>query len=174
MTPSSNTIQFIPLVEPHIPLLRGWLKQQHVAEFWTDPEDEAEFRDKYLRKLRQQGILPFIIVLDGKEIGYIQRYEACRVGGGWWTGFAPGIYGIDLLIGDFSQVGHGVGTRVMKQFIGDIFRNASVTEVITDPDPKNARAIRAYEKVGFKNGGPITTPNGSALLMRVSRADFNS
>ncbi|HSM07403.1 MAG TPA: hypothetical protein VLA33_00110 [Gemmatimonadota bacterium] len=38
-----------------------------------------------------------------------------------------------------------------------------------DPHPDNARAIRCYEKVGFKRAGEIVTPDGRALLMRLVR-----
>jgi aminoglycoside 6'-N-acetyltransferase len=37
--------------------------------------------------------------------------------------------------------------------------------VITDPDPANARAIRAYEKAGFVRDRMVDTPDGIALLM---------
>ena len=37
--------------------------------------------------------------------------------------------------------------------------------VITDPDPANARAIRAYEKAGFRQRPHVDTPDGPALLM---------
>jgi aminoglycoside 6'-N-acetyltransferase len=37
--------------------------------------------------------------------------------------------------------------------------------VLTDPDPANARAIRAYEKAGFRGDRVVSTLDGSALLM---------
>ena len=37
--------------------------------------------------------------------------------------------------------------------------------IVTDPDPANARAIRAYEKAGFEKAGMVDTPDGPALLM---------
>ena len=37
--------------------------------------------------------------------------------------------------------------------------------VITDPDPDNGRAIRAYEKAGFAKEGIVDTREGPALLM---------
>jgi aminoglycoside 6'-N-acetyltransferase len=37
--------------------------------------------------------------------------------------------------------------------------------VVTDPDPRNARAIRAYEKAGFVKDNLVDTPDGIALLM---------
>jgi aminoglycoside 6'-N-acetyltransferase len=37
--------------------------------------------------------------------------------------------------------------------------------VVIDPDPTNARAIRAYEKAGFCRDRVVDTPDGPALLM---------
>jgi aminoglycoside 6'-N-acetyltransferase len=37
--------------------------------------------------------------------------------------------------------------------------------MITDPDPANARALRAYEKAGFRRDREVDTPDGRALLM---------
>ena len=37
--------------------------------------------------------------------------------------------------------------------------------LVTDPDPRNARAIRAYEKAGFHSDRLVATPDGRALLM---------
>lgn len=31
-------ISFQPLTSDHFPLLRKWLKEPHVAEFWQEPE----------------------------------------------------------------------------------------------------------------------------------------
>jgi aminoglycoside 6'-N-acetyltransferase len=36
---------------------------------------------------------------------------------------------------------------------------------VTDPDPKNARAIRAYENAGFERDRLVDTPDGISLLM---------
>jgi len=36
---------------------------------------------------------------------------------------------------------------------------------VTDPDPDNPRAIRAYEKAGFVRERLVDTPDGVALLM---------
>jgi aminoglycoside 6'-N-acetyltransferase len=37
--------------------------------------------------------------------------------------------------------------------------------VVTDPDPANTRAIKAYERAGFRRDRVVETPDGPALLM---------
>jgi RimJ/RimL family protein N-acetyltransferase len=167
-----NKIDFLALQEPHIPLLFKWLKEPHVAEFWQETEDIGEFREKFLNKLPERGVSAFVILVDSKPIGYIQYYEACKVGGGWWPDAIAGTFGIDQFIGDRSMIGKGLGTRVIRQFVEKLFTESNVIEIITDPEPNNKRAIRAYENVGFKSLGEIKTPGGNALLMRLKRADL--
>jgi aminoglycoside 6'-N-acetyltransferase-1b len=44
-----------------------------------------------------------------------------------------------------------------------------VTRIQTDPSPRNARAIRCYEKAGFRRVGTIVTPDGPAEYMVIDR-----
>jgi RimJ/RimL family protein N-acetyltransferase len=58
-------------------------------------------------------------------------------------------------------------SRVSRAYL--LWADPAVTKVQTDPSPDNARAIRAYEKAGFKRVRELTTPDGPALLMVVER-----
>lgn len=165
----SIEISFRSLTEDHIPLLRKWLKEPHVKEFWQETENEEELREKFLVKLPERGVRPYVVYFDDQPIGYIQDYEACLVGGGWWPDEKPGVFGVDQFIGDPNFINKGFGTMLISQFVGQLFENQAVREIITDPDPRNTRAIRVYEKVGFVRVGEIKTPGGDALLMRLVR-----
>jgi aminoglycoside 6'-N-acetyltransferase-1b/aminoglycoside 6'-N-acetyltransferase-2 len=160
-------ITFEPFQERHFCLLLQWLKTPHVKEFWIEPEEEAELRKKYLDKLKQRGINSQIILLDDKEIGYIQSYQANEIGAGWWPDVDPGVFGVDQFIGEPSLIGKGIGPKVILEFIKLVSNDPQVKEIIADPDPINFRAIKAYEKVGFTSSGIIQTPNGQAMLMRL-------
>lgn len=58
---------------------------------------------------------------------------------------------------------------MVSQFAAFLFRDAAVTEIRVDPHPENRRAIRCYTKAGFEEVGPITTPDGPALMMVLQR-----
>jgi len=163
-------VTFIPFEESHLPLLINWLKQEHVKKYWKESENEDEVRDKYLRKLRKRYINPQVILFEHRAIGYIQSYEACKIGGGWWKKIGPDVFGIDQLIGDPELIGKGIGPKVIAKFIDKLKSQESVKEFIVDPDPLNKRAIRSFEKVGFVKSEVIVTPSGKALLMRLTLA----
>jgi aminoglycoside 6'-N-acetyltransferase len=62
------------------------------------------------------------------------------------------------------MVDRGHGSAFIRTFLERLFA-AGAPRVITDPDPANARAIRAYEKAGFQSDRVVDTPDGPALLM---------
>jgi aminoglycoside 6'-N-acetyltransferase len=53
---------------------------------------------------------------------------------------------------------------MIKSFV-DTLLQAGTPRVVTDPDPDNSRAIRAYQKAGFEKSHLVHTPDGRALLM---------
>jgi RimJ/RimL family protein N-acetyltransferase len=161
-------IAFIPFSAEHMDLFLGWLKQPHVKEFWTESENELEVREKFLGKLRSRGVESFIIQIDDQCIGYIQAYEADKIGGGWWPNASAGTYGIDQFIGNPALIGKGIGIQVVRSFVQRLIADKGAKTIIADPDPKNARAIRLYQKLGFISKGIIDTPNGKAELMQLT------
>lgn len=75
-----------------------------------------------------------------------------------------GTRGIDQLIGEPDMVGVGHGSALVRLFVERLLK-AGTPRVVTDPDPTNVRAIRAYEKAGFHKDRLVDTPDGRALLM---------
>ncbi len=58
----------------------------------------------------------------------------------------------------------GHGSALTRQFADGLLA-AGLPRVVTDPDPSNLRAVRAYEKAGFRRDRMVDTPDGLALLM---------
>jgi len=160
-----NQFTFKPLQETDLNLLCKWLNEPHVKEWWDDKLTNDEIKSKYRKRIGDSVVVPFIAYLNDQPIGFIQYYDANKVGDGWWPNEVEGTIGIDQFIGYKDLINCGIGTKMISEFIVYIFHNANVTKIITDVDPNNFRAIRCYEKVGFKLVGEITTPDGLANLM---------
>lgn len=153
----------------HLFLLRQWLNSEHIKDYWQETEDDEELKKKFLETLPNRSVFSFVIKKDHAPIGYIQYYNAKKVGGGWWEQEPQGSFGIDLMIGNANYYGRGLGSVIIKEFITFIqAREPSLRSIIIDPDPKNLRAIRAFEKAGFVAESEIQTPGGTALLMRIN------
>ena len=172
---TAGKITFDPLREADLPMLEEWLRRPHVVEWWAPGEPRPtieELRRDYLRAptTDPSAALPYICRENGRPIGFIQSYVAMGSGDGWWEDETdPGVRGIDQFLGDASRLGQGLGTRMVRAFVETLLADPSVTCVQTDPNPANGRAIRCYEKAGFRRVGRIETPDGSALLMVAER-----
>ena len=168
------TIVFRPLREADLPLLHDWIHRPHVAQWWgggCPPKNFDDTKKKYLPRLEERSsVKPYIALLSGEPIGFIQSYRAVDCGGGWWEDETDsGVHGTDQFLCDENKLGHGIGSLMVAAFVARLFNDPGVTKVQTDPDPANARAIRCYEKAGFRRVGGIATPDGHALLMVVER-----
>jgi RimJ/RimL family protein N-acetyltransferase len=155
------TLTFTQLTHDDLPMLAEWLARPHVAERWEgmpSPDDAPAVRS-------------YIAHLDGAPIGYIQSYVAMGAGGGWWPDERdPGVRGIDQFLAHEGMLNRGIGTEMVLQFTQMLFRDPAVTKIQVDPAPDNARAIRCYERAGFRRVGLVKTPDGEALLMSLKRA----
>jgi len=162
---------FKPLEKNDIDLLYQWFKQPHVAQWWPAESvlDYESVKQKYCSKIGSDSQSAFIVYLNDRPIGYIQSYNATKVGGGWWPDEPEGTYGIDQFIGEPDCINKGLGTEMIKAFVSMLFENPKITHIIIDVDQNNLRALRCYEKVGFKHIRIMNTPDGPALIMELTR-----
>jgi aminoglycoside 6'-N-acetyltransferase len=151
---------FRPMSADDLPLLRRWLAMPHVTRWWGHPDVQLVLlRDDLDHPAMDQQI----VAIGGKPFGYLQCYQLTD----WNTGFGShpaGTRGVDQFIGEPDMVGRGHGSAVLRAFVDRLF-SAGTPRVVTDPDPANGRAIRAYEKAGFRKDRLVDTPDGRALLM---------
>jgi aminoglycoside 6'-N-acetyltransferase len=159
---------FRPVTEADFPLLAGWLAAPHVAEWWTDGVEAslAEIGEA------MDGIdtEPLMVELSGKPIAYLQSYDPHLEDDHPYRDQPFGTLGIDLSIGPAELVGIGHGSAIVKQFVEEVFAEGA-PRVIIDPHPDNSRAIRAYEKAGFREIGRRSSVYGDAVLMAVDNPD---
>lgn len=57
--------------------------------------------------------------------------------------------GLDLFIGEIESIGRGVGTQILQQFLTEQV-DPLFNGCVIDPVSDNLRAIKAFEKAGFK------------------------
>jgi aminoglycoside 6'-N-acetyltransferase len=67
------------------------------------------------------------------------------------------------------MLNRGHGSAFIRAHVDRLFA-AGAPAVGTDPDPSNARAIRAYEKAGFVALRKAADWEGQTVLLMVSRA----
>ena len=159
--PNSAVYQFRPVERGDLLLLKGWLAAPHVRQWWDDPDSQvatiAEYLDGTIVK-------PYIALLLGRPLGYIQSYDPHAEYDHPYQDQPPGTFGIDQFIGVRELTGLGHGPAMIQAFCRKLFGEGAV-RVVTDPDPENRQAIRAYEKAGFEKDEIRNTEYGTVLLM---------
>jgi RimJ/RimL family protein N-acetyltransferase len=171
-----RNISFTQLRESDLVRLHEWLQRPHVAAWWHAATSLAENCEHY-RPLTQPNarVRGYVAQLDDAPIGFIQCYVVKDEGDGWWEAERdPGARGIDQFLANEAQLNCGIGSALVRAFVTQLFADDAVTQVQTDPSPENLRAIRCYQKAGFLSVGEVQTPDGAAILMRVTRAQFVS
>jgi aminoglycoside 6'-N-acetyltransferase len=146
------SISFRPLERRDLHLLQQWLTAPHVATWWNERHDLASVEAKYGPRIDgREPTNVFVIELERRPIGWIQWYlwadypEHARQ-----LGAEPASAGIDLAIGELKMTGVGLGPVIILKFINQfVFTNASVGAVVADPEERNLRSLRAFQKAGF-------------------------
>jgi aminoglycoside 6'-N-acetyltransferase len=143
-----------------LPLIRRWLEAPEVMRWWGQPDEQYALVSG---DLDHPNMDQFIVALDDHPFGYIQCYGL----GTWNHGFGaqpPKTRGIDQFIGETDMIGRGHGSGFIRQF-ADGLLTSGIPRIVTDPDPDNGRAVRAYARAGFHSDRVVDTPDGPALLM---------
>jgi aminoglycoside 6'-N-acetyltransferase len=99
----------------------------------------------------------------------------------WWQGplDLPGLeqkYGprVDHIepchvLGDASLLGMGIGSAAIRKFILDVVSaEPLITAVVTDPEERNDRSCRAFEKAGFVRGKTVKL-EGESVWRQIMR-----
>jgi aminoglycoside 6'-N-acetyltransferase len=143
-----------------LPMIKRWLAEPHVSQWWGDPAEQYELVSG---DLDEPAMDQYIVSADGRDFGYLQCYDLTA----WNSGFGEqpkGTRGIDLFIGETDMIERGHGSAMIRAFVDERLKRGA-PRVVTDPDPENLRALRAYEMAGFARVGIVETPDGPSLLM---------
>lgn len=148
-------------------LLAKWLSDPEVLEYYEGRNNSFDL-DRVIKKFgpRIRGeelVTPCIIEYEEQAIGYIQYYkidsEEYNVCGKIEINEYAMPYGMDLFIGETDFWNKGIGTNMLKALIQYLFVKENADDI--DPQTWNKRAIKCYEKCGFK---PITIIEKRELL----------
>jgi aminoglycoside 6'-N-acetyltransferase len=153
--------QFRPLSNADLPLIRRWLAAPHVTQWWGNSAEQFALVSE---DIEHPAMDQFLVASEERPFAYLQCYDPAA-----WpdNGLGPqprGTRGIDQFIGEPDMIERGHGSAFIRAFIENLLSRGA-PRVVTDPDPANARAIRAYEKAGFRKSRLVETPDGRALLM---------
>lgn len=133
-------------------LLARWLSDERVLAFYEGrdkPFTLEMVREKFdPRALHEENVTPCIMQYEHRPVGYMQFYPADA--GEYEFEQYGKLYALDLFIGEPEYWGREIGTNFVRLLLCYLFEQLGADWVVIDPHVDNLRAVRAYEKAGFR------------------------
>lgn len=158
-------VRLRPATLADAPLLRQWDDDPDVVA--SDPHDDWHWEEELAEVPDWRE--PMIAELDGRPIGFLDIIDPAREPSRYWGDVPPGLRAIDIWIGTAADRGRGHGTEMMRQAIARCFAPPEVTAILIDPLASNVRAIRFYERLGFRPVERRWFGEDDCLVMRLER-----
>ncbi len=139
-----RSVVLVPVGPEHREPLVRIVEEPLVARWWTDTA--SRFRAGLLDPDAGETGFAILGAADREVIGFIQATEELE----------PGYRhaGIDLFVASDHQ-GRGVGPEAIRLVARWLIDERGHHRITIDPAAANARAIRAYGKVGFRQVGVL-------------------
>jgi len=137
--------------------------KKYFTKWWNDEElrkltsgrpglvSDKKVEKYFSAMLKNKKDYHFMIILDQKAIGHINLSKRKD---NW--------HETQIVIGEKKYWGKGYGTKAVKLLIKKA-KQLGITKIYLEVRPDNLRAIRAYEKCGFKKIRLIKYPKNKYL-----------
>ena len=156
---TSEDIRIRSMTDNDYPIMLKWLTDNRVLEFYGGRDihyDSAALKSHY-SEVWDTIYYRVILEYKGNAIGYGQMY---KIYGEMYEEYhypqnGETVFATDQFIGEPEYWSKGIGTKYMQTVISLLKTQQSADAVLVDPHKNNPRAIRAYEKAGFKIIGEL-------------------
>ena len=157
-------IAFRPFTRDDFPLLLDWFRRDHVRRWWYDEPTTLDGMEAEYGAVvdGREPTDAYVILLDGRPIGFVQSYRAADYAEAWPVDAPPGAVGLDLLIGEPELTGRGLGAEILRLYAARLFESPEVTQMIAGVELTNERSLRAFEKAGFVAGRTLQVGDARA------------
>jgi RimJ/RimL family protein N-acetyltransferase len=172
--PDPGKIGFERLKTSDLPLMHRWLNAPHVARWWyAEGSTYSEVEETYVPCIEgRDPTEPYLILYDGFPIGYVQTYRISDDPDYARLVQVENSADVDMFVGEEEFLHKGLGSHILRRFLGEVvFVNDDVEDCVIGPEPKNAAAIRAFEKADCRYFKTIQVPGETEpeYLMRIPR-----
>lgn len=147
MMAAAAHISLRPASRADFGMIRRWLARPDIQDWWGPvAATEAEV----LIALDAKHAICRIIEADGVPVGYAHAVDATLWGDNLPDELEPGTWDLDLFVAAEAHRGKGVGQAALGLLRDEVFATTLAVAVCIFPSVKNERAVRAYEKAGFR------------------------
>ncbi|MDE6292060.1 MAG: AAC(6')-Ie family aminoglycoside N-acetyltransferase, partial [Bacilli bacterium] len=149
-----NDLRIRDLSESDFPYLYKWLNDERVLKFYggRDKLYTMDMIKEHFTEDWEDEVIRVIIEYQNIPIGYGQIYKMYDelYEDYHYPKTGEIVYGMDQFIGETEYWSKGLGTRYIKMIFDFLKKERNADAVILDPHQDNPRAIKAYQKAGFR------------------------
>jgi aminoglycoside 6'-N-acetyltransferase len=156
-----------PALISDLPVLRLWDEKAHVKA--ARGKDRPFDWEGALNRRVDWGEL-LIAESEGRPVAFLEIIDPAREDGHYWGSIEEGLRAIDIWIGEETDLGRGLGTRIMRLGLERCFADPRVEAVLLDPLAANTRVHRFYERLGFARMGPRRFGQDDCVVYRLDRS----
>lgn len=170
-------VRLRPIERDDLPRFVAWFADPEVRRHllvylpFSLAQEERWFEDLQGRLERQEALVLAIETAEGVHIGNLGLHAI-----DWKNRSAE----LGILIGEKAYWNQGYGTDAIRTLLGLAFREMNLHRIFLRVDADNARGLRCYEKVGFRQDGTLRDAvfkEGRYLdqhVMSILRAEFET
>ena len=150
----NDNLRIRTLTEKDFPLMLKWLTDDRVLQFYggRDKKHTLETLKEHYTEPWEDEVIRVIIEYNGQPIGYGQIYKMYDelYDDYQYPRSNEIVYGMDQFIGEVDYWSKGIGTKYTRMIFDFLKEERNVDAVILDPHQDNLRAIKMYQKAGFR------------------------
>lgn len=152
--------------------VHAWMSAPHVAARWGQAWPMRRWQAELAGQLAGQHSRPCLVALDGEPFAYLEIYRVVRDRLAAHYPARPHDLGVHIAIGDPARCGSGLGSALLRAVADGLLAAApACSRVVAEPDEKNAAAVRAFGRAGFRAAGHVRLPHKTAALLVRPRDD---
>lgn len=158
----------------HAGLVHGWVTQPR-NRFWGMADHTvAEVREIYEFVDGLDTHHAYLIRIDEAPIGIFQTYQPEHDPVGECYPVRPGDFGIHLMLSAGDLVLPHLSSVAIPALLRFALRDPAHDRIVAEPDVRNTKAIRRFEREGFSLGPQIDLGHKRARLVFLTRERFEA
>jgi aminoglycoside 6'-N-acetyltransferase len=145
--PPEAAVRLMPATIGDFERIRRWLAREDIQRWWGP---QAATEAAVLTALGDRSAICRLVHWNGGPVGYAQAIDAAAWGSDLPDELAPGTWDLDIFIAEEACRGRGIGAAALRLLGAEVFATTLAPAVCIFAAVDNERAVRAYERAGFK------------------------
>jgi acetyl CoA:N6-hydroxylysine acetyl transferase len=164
--------QLRPVEPDDLDLLVQWMNDPEVDRFWELAGPAERTATHLAARQAAEHAIPYVGVLAGVPMSYWELYRADLDPLAAYYEAHEHDGGVHLLLGPEPFRGKGLAAPLLREVVDRMFaEDDRMTRIVAEPDVRNERSIRAFERAGFRRTSELRLPDKQAALMVRERHD---